>query len=62
MDRKEFIYHLRRWQKGSISRRHFLGATGLGLATAVLAKAMPELVGPRPAVAGELGDRVSLTT
>ncbi|MFZ5790305.1 MAG: ABC transporter substrate-binding protein [Pseudomonadota bacterium] len=62
MDRKEFIYHLRRWQKGSISRRHFLGVTGLGLATAVLAKAMPELVGPRPAFAGELGDRVSLTT
>ena len=26
-------------------RRHFLGVTGLGLATAVLARAMPELVG-----------------
>ena len=32
MDRKEFINQLRRYQKGSISRRHFLGVTGLGMA------------------------------
>ena len=37
MDRKDFINQLRRYQKGSISRRHFLGVTGLGTATAVLA-------------------------
>jgi spermidine/putrescine transport system substrate-binding protein len=62
MDRKEFIYQMRRWQMGSISRRQFLGVTGLGLATAVLAKAMPQLLGPSEALAGDLGDRVSLTT
>ena len=62
MDRKEFIHHMRRWQKGSISRRQFLGVTGLGLATAVLVKAMPDLLAPREAYAGDLGDRVSLTT
>ncbi len=27
--RKEFIKQLRRYEKGSISRRHFLGVTGL---------------------------------
>jgi spermidine/putrescine transport system substrate-binding protein len=62
MERKEFIHQMRRWQKGSISRRHFLGVTGLGLATAVMAKAMPQLLGPREAFADDLGDRVSLTT
>jgi len=62
MDRKQFIQQLRRYQKGSISRRHFLGVTGLGTATAVLASAMPELVRPRAASAAEIGDRVSLTT
>jgi len=36
--------------------------TGLGIATAVLAKAMPELAGIRPAFAGSIGDKVSLAT
>ena len=30
---KQFIEELRRYQKGSVTRRHFLGVTGLGLAT-----------------------------
>lgn len=63
MDRKEFMHQLRRYQRGSISRRHFLGVTGLGFATAVMAGAMPQLARPRRAWAqGELGDRVSFAT
>lgn len=63
MDRKEFMHQLRRYQRGSISRRQFLGVTGLGMATAVLAGAMPQLARPRRAWAqGELGDRVSIAT
>lgn len=59
MDRKSFMHELRRWQRGSISRRQFLGTTGLGLATAALATAMPGLA-PRRALAGSIGDRVGL--
>ncbi len=63
MDRKEFMHQLRRYQRGSISRRQFLGTTGLGLATAVLASAMPSLGrGGQARAAGELGDRVSIAT
>ncbi len=63
MDRKEFMHQLRRYQRGSISRRHFLGVTGLGMASAVLAGAVPQLAGTRRAyAAGELGDRVSIAT
>lgn len=62
MDRKEFIDQLRRYRKGSISRRHFLGVTGLGTATAVLAASMPHLMTRRAYAAGELGDQVNLTT
>lgn len=40
---RQFIDELRRYQKGSVSRRHFLGVTGLGLATAVLGSAVPGL-------------------
>ena len=39
----KFIEELRRYQKGSVSRRHFLGVTGLGLATAVMSSAVPGL-------------------
>ena len=39
----KFLDELRRFQKGSVTRRHFLGVTGLGLATAVLSTAMPGL-------------------
>ena len=59
--RKEFIHQLWRYKNGSITRRHFLGVTGLGVATAALAGAMPGLK-PRPAFAGDIGDKVSLCT
>ncbi|MEX2202087.1 MAG: spermidine/putrescine ABC transporter substrate-binding protein [Dongiaceae bacterium] len=62
MDRKDFMHQLWRWKRGSISRRQFLGTTGLGLATATLATAMPQLAGRQQLNAQELGDRVSLTT
>lgn len=40
---QEFVDQLRRYQKGSVTRRHFLGVTGLGLATAVMGSAVPGL-------------------
>ncbi len=59
---KKFMEELRRYEKGSVSRRHFLGVTGLGTATAVLAGAMPWLK-PRTAEAfGGLGDRLVFST
>lgn len=57
---QQFIDALRRYAKGSVSRRHFLGVTGLGLATAVLGWAMPGLK-PRKAFAA-LSGTVNLTT
>jgi spermidine/putrescine transport system substrate-binding protein len=39
----DFMHELRRYQKGSVSRRHFLGVTGLGAAAAVLGAAVPAL-------------------
>lgn len=62
MDRNEFMKHLSRYRRGLTSRREFLGLTGLGMASAVLAGAMPELVGSRTAQAGTIGDKVSLCT
>jgi spermidine/putrescine transport system substrate-binding protein len=59
--RKEFIHQLWRYKNGSVTRRHFLGVTGLGAATAALAAAMPAFK-PRPAFAGDIGDKVSLCT
>ncbi|MFO1133138.1 MAG: spermidine/putrescine ABC transporter substrate-binding protein [Hyphomicrobiales bacterium] len=56
----KFIDELRRYQKGSVSRRHFLGVTGLGLATAVLSSAVPGLR-PRKAYAG-LSGTLNVTT
>ena len=60
--RKDFIKQLERYKRGSISRRHFMGVTGLGTAVAALAASMPELVAPRWAHAGDIGDRVALTS
>lgn len=57
---EQFLAELRRYQKGSISRRHFLGVTGLGMATAVLSSAVPGLA-PRKAYAG-LSGTVNFTT
>jgi spermidine/putrescine transport system substrate-binding protein len=59
--REKFMEELRRHEKGSVSRRHFLGVTGLGLATAVMAGAVPGLRTSR-AFAGDIGDRVILAT
>jgi len=63
IDAKEFMYQLRRYQKGSVSRRHFLGVTGLGVATAVMASAVPGLGRSGKAwAASDIGDRVSIAT
>ena len=52
---KKFMEEFRRFQNGSVSRRHFMGVTGLGTAMAVLGAAVPGLM-PRNAYAyGELG-------
>jgi spermidine/putrescine transport system substrate-binding protein len=56
----DFMHELRRYEKGSVSRRHFLGVTGLGAATAVLGAAIPALK-PRKAYAA-LSGTVNLTT
>jgi len=57
--RQKFMEELRRYEKGSITRRHFLGATGLGTAMAVMGGAMPGLM-PGRAQAQDLGNRVAL--
>jgi spermidine/putrescine transport system substrate-binding protein len=57
---QQFVDELRRFQKGSVTRRHFLGVTGLGLATAVLGSAVPGLR-PRKAHAA-LSGTVNFTT
>jgi spermidine/putrescine transport system substrate-binding protein len=62
ISKKKFMEELRRYQKGSVTRRHFLGVTGLGVATTVLGAAMPGLR-PRPAFAqADIGNRVVLAT
>ncbi|MFO1038226.1 MAG: spermidine/putrescine ABC transporter substrate-binding protein [Geminicoccaceae bacterium] len=53
---------LARYRRGSVTRRHFLGVTGLGLATAVLGAAVPALRPRRAWAAGEIGDKVVLST
>lgn len=62
ISRGKFIEELRRYQKGSVTRRHFLGVTGLGMATAVLGAAMPGLLPRRALAQGSIGDRVILAT
>lgn len=57
---EKFMEEFRRFQKGSVTRRHFLGVTGLGLATAVLSSAVPGLK-PRKAYAG-LSGTLNVTT
>ena len=57
---KEFAEHLESYRKGSISRRHFLGVTGLGTAMMVMAGAGALT---RPAFAAEdLGNRLNFAT
>lgn len=61
ISRQKFIEELHRYRKGSVTRRHFLGVTGLGTAMAVLGGALP-MLRPGPALAGDIGDRVILAT
>jgi spermidine/putrescine transport system substrate-binding protein len=60
--RQKFIDELLRYKRGSVTRRHFLGVTGLGLATTVMASAMPALRPRKAWAAGDIGDRVVLAT
>ncbi|NIR30806.1 MAG: spermidine/putrescine ABC transporter substrate-binding protein [Gammaproteobacteria bacterium] len=60
---KKFMHELWRYKRGSVTRRHFLGVTGLGMATAVMASAMPSLLRSGKAhAATDIGDRVSIAT
>lgn len=52
---------LMRLKRGSVSRRHFLGVTGLSLATAVLAR-QPGLFNSAAYAAGDLGTQMSIAT
>ncbi|WP_457814019.1 spermidine/putrescine ABC transporter substrate-binding protein [Sinorhizobium meliloti] len=52
---------LMRLKRGSVSRRHFLGVTGLGFATAVLAR-QPGLFNSAAYAAGDLGTQMSIAT
>lgn len=52
---------LMRVKRGSVSRRHFLGVTGLGLAAAVIGGRQPGVFGS-PAYAQDLGSTMSLAT
>ena len=62
IDRKAFMKQLWRYKKGSISRRDFLGITGLGFATTVMAAAVPSLIPRKAFSATDIGDRVVLAT
>ncbi|MDF3867558.1 spermidine/putrescine ABC transporter substrate-binding protein [Pseudomonas denitrificans (nom. rej.)] len=64
MDKKSFIKTMRSWENGSITRRDFLGKTGLGLAMAVVAANTPGLLtGKAYAAEGSnIGDRLALAT
>jgi len=66
MDQKTFIKTMRSWQNGSITRREFLGRTGLGVAAAVVATNMPGLLtgsaSAEAAEKGAIGDRLGLAT
>ena len=58
---EKLVDELMRYKRGSVTRRHFLGVTGLGLASAVFAGELG--LSPRRAYAkGELGDRMSIAT
>lgn len=61
ISKQAFMRELMRWRRGSVTRRHFLGVTGLGAATLALSAAVPGLR-PRPALAQGIGDRVVLAT
>jgi len=60
--RRRFLDELCRWRRGSITRRCFLGRTGVGAAAAALGAAMPDLAWPTPAGAAAAGGQVKLAT
>jgi len=61
ISKKKFMEELRRYEKGSVTRRHFLGVTGLGTAMAVMGGVGASVM-PRGAKAAELGNRCVLAT
>lgn len=61
ISREKFMAELMRYRKGSVTRRHFMGVTGLGLATTLLGSAVPGLRG-RAWAQESIGDRVVLAT
>ncbi|MCV2868943.1 spermidine/putrescine ABC transporter substrate-binding protein [Defluviimonas sp. WL0002] len=62
ISKRKFMEELYRYKRGSVTRRHFLGVTGLGTASAVLAAAVPALRPRRAWAQGDIGDRVVLAT
>lgn len=62
ISREKFMQELWRYKRGSVTRRHFLGVTGLGVATAVMGAAVPSLLPRKSWAAGDIGDRVILAT
>jgi spermidine/putrescine transport system substrate-binding protein len=62
ISRKKFLQELKRYERGSISRRQFLGITGLGTAAAVMGAAMPSLLPKKAWAFGDLGDRMVFST
>ncbi len=59
---QKFMNELRRYKRGSISRRQFLGVTGLATAMAVLGTALPSLWPRKSHAFGELGNRLVFST
>ena len=59
---KKFMDELMRYKRGSISRRQFLGVTGLGTAMAVLGASSPALWPRKSYAFGDLGDRLVFST
>ena len=57
---RQFMDEFMRLKRGSVSRRHFLGVTGLGLATAVIGGVGRPF--GSPAFAGDLGSQMSIAT
>ncbi|MEM1266916.1 MAG: spermidine/putrescine ABC transporter substrate-binding protein [Pseudomonadota bacterium] len=62
ISKRKFMEELRRYQKGSVTRRHFMGVTGLGAATAVMGAAVPGLRATTAMANTGIGDRVVLAT
>lgn len=58
----KFMKQVDRYRRGSITRRQFLGATGLGTAAAVLGTAVPGLLPRKAYAADDIGDRVIVAT